>query len=231
MREDPKQPARPIVILNGFRSPAIAARSLKDDIEDATEGDCVALIAYPFIGDIDRCARAAVEKVQAQWPSGNADETVEVDAVGISMGGLVARWAALTPAQRSELLARRGEPAGEPFPRLRIARLFTFATPHQGSDVARWGFSPAARDMEPGSDFLAGLDEGPRPYATVAYAHTRDRMVQVDRAAPLGETPISSQGTRLMSHLTTHTDPVFVADLLRRLRGEQPLVRNSSSAD
>jgi pimeloyl-ACP methyl ester carboxylesterase len=227
MREDPKKPQRPIVILNGFRAPAIAARPLELEIVEATAGDStdVALVAYPLIGDIDRCARAAVREVQARWPGGSADETAEVDVVGISMGGLVARWAALTPAQRCDLLAHRGEAPQSDFPRLRIARLFTFATPHQGSEVARFGLSPAARDMRPGSPFLNGLDAGPQTYATVSYAHLGDRMVQVDNAAPIGRTPIWSEGTLVLSHMSTHFDPVFVADLLRRLRDETPLLQ------
>ncbi len=226
MRSSPRQPSRPIVILNGFHAPAVAARALEREIIDATSGSAteVALVAYPLLGDIDRCARATVEAVRARWPGDDQDQTVPVDVVGLSMGGLVARWAALAPAQRRELLAKRGEPAGEDFPRLRIARLFTFATPHRGSALARLGFSRAARDMRPGSEFLADLDADPRPYPTVPYAHLCDHVVEVSRAAPTGQGPIWHRGTLLLSHISTHYDPVFIADLLRRLRSETPLV-------
>ncbi|MDR2839109.1 MAG: alpha/beta fold hydrolase [Azonexus sp.] len=56
--------------------------------------------------------------------------------VGHSMGGLVCR----------SYLARHG---GK-----RVERLITLATPHAGSELARLGFSPNAREMTPGSLWL-----------------------------------------------------------------------------
>jgi triacylglycerol esterase/lipase EstA (alpha/beta hydrolase family) len=60
--------------------------------------------------------------------------------VAHSMGGLACR----------AYLARRGA--------ARVARLVTIATPHHGTRIARFGAGANARQMQPGSAFLAALE-------------------------------------------------------------------------
>ncbi len=225
LAKNPARPPRPIVILNGFRSPALFANSLRSDIAAATSDDDVLLIAYPLSGDIDGAAREAVRLISERWPGAKPDETAPVDVVGISMGGLVARWAALAPGVRRDL--GRGlsmEHDTGDFPRLHVARLFTFATPHQGANLAGIGMSRAARDMKPDSPFLKALNAAKRDYELVCYTYTGDSMVGARHAAPPGMIPIWNDGPALMTHFATHLDPVFIADLIRRLRGEPALV-------
>jgi triacylglycerol lipase len=68
----------------------------------------------------------------------------EVDVVAHSMGGLDSRWAI------EKLGAARY-----------VDDLVTLGTPHQGTYVAYLDFySPAGRDMDPGSEFLTDLNDG-----------------------------------------------------------------------
>lgn len=68
----------------------------------------------------------------------------EVDVVGHSMGGLDARWCVEKLGGASS-----------------VDDLITLGTPHQGTWMAYLGyFTPAGRDMVPGSDFLTRLNDG-----------------------------------------------------------------------
>src|SRR6185369_10092730 len=114
-------------------------------------------ISYTFGTRFDTLARTVIERVEATWPSDNPEETVEVDVVGVSMGGLVARWAALPPADRfREGAAHNPGATGK---RLRIRNLYTLGTPHRGAILANLiAPDPIARDMRAGSGFLRTLD-------------------------------------------------------------------------
>ena len=71
---------------------------------------------------------------------------IEVDVVAISMGGLIARYAAM--------------PLPDDSRQLRIRRLFTISTPHRGAKLAALPtFDQRQIDMRPGSAFLASLDD------------------------------------------------------------------------
>jgi hypothetical protein len=144
---------------------------------------------------------------------------MEVDVVGVSMGGLVARAAA------SDWVARRSAAGSR---RVRIARLFTLATPHKGATLAnRICPDGTARDMRPGCDFLSRLNAEPPEHELICYARLRDWWVGATNTAPPGREPMWVDAPALLSHqLVTH-DPVIRTDVARRLRGEEPLGRPS----
>lgn len=228
MRHDHRPLARPVVVLNGYRGLPSLANRIARKLREMTSGDRADLlpISYTLDTDFDRIAAEVVRRVDARWPSADPDQTVEVDVVGISMGGLVARWAALPPAQRFRGAASTppGKATGK---RLRIAHLFTISTPHRGAGFCD-SLAPdaAARDMRRGSPFLGVLDAAlpSAPYELVCYGQLRDHLVGATRCAPEGRQPIWTSGTFLFSHFKAGDNPLFLADIARRLRREPALL-------
>ena len=131
MRAAPVPLERPVVVLAGYRSWPVLAQGVKWRLFPVTSGntDDFLPISYSFQTDIEKMARMVVDRVQEQWPSDVDGETIEVDVVGISMGGLVARTAALelgdTPSGGEQRTRR-----------LRVRRLFTMGSPHTGAILA-----------------------------------------------------------------------------------------------
>jgi triacylglycerol esterase/lipase EstA (alpha/beta hydrolase family) len=81
-----------------------------------------------------RHLRGFIERVCAR------EDAPKVDIVAHSLGGVVARY----------YVERLG---GDE----RVHRLVTIATPHRGTEMARLGLVPSAREMRAGSDFLVEL--------------------------------------------------------------------------
>lgn len=212
MRANPTGVERPIVILSGWHSPGIdltLGRSLRR-LTGARPEQTLA-IAYPFATSVHGPAKLALRRVVEKFGV-EGEWTREVDVVGVSMGGLVARLAA------SDLL-------GLPH-RLRIARLFTLASPHRGSKLASLvRIDRASRDMRPGSTFLSQLDEAWRrgPYPIIPYAVLGDWMVGASNTAPPGQEPTWFRGPPLVGHHFISSNRAIVIDLARRLRDEEPI--------
>jgi pimeloyl-ACP methyl ester carboxylesterase len=160
---------------------------------------------------MEACRARVVGMVAARWPSPDPSRTIEVDVIGFSMGGVVARDAAI---------ARPGEV------RLNIVRLFTIASPHAGSSAADWptldGRVVAIRQ---GSEFLGRLkdehEQHPSGYELLPYVRLGDEIVDVALTAPRGMTPwwVTNRPFEL-AHGAAHRDPRIIADIARRLRGE-----------
>lgn len=211
MAANPRPLERPVVILSGWRSitPSAFVRNLCE-LTSKRRSDFLT-ICYPLAGDFDHAVDAAMKAIVDRFP-GSDEATAELDVVGISMGGLVARAAA----------ARRSGP------RLVMKRLFTLATPHRGAKLAdRIRVDEAGRCMRPGSEYLRRLDDelGRAPYELICYARLGDAMVGARNAAPPGREPIWAPSALVFSHLTISGDLAIKADIARRLRGEEPLGR------
>jgi len=224
MTQDPKALDRPLVVLGGYRAPYTLVGMMSGRLTRMTSGvraDALG-IAFMLEGSIEAAADRAVAKIDERWPGEDPEWTVEVDVVGISMGGLVARYA-WAVGERSD---------GTPRKKLRIARLFTIATPHRGATLAD-SIAPdrAARQMRAGSELLGVLDraDGSRDFEMVCYARTRDAMVGATRSAPPGEHPHWLHGPLLFGHLTVARDWRIAVDIARRLRGDEPLALESST--
>lgn len=210
MESSPVVVARPVIVLGGWRAPhvsASSAESLLRPLVSRRSEDFLAL-SYPTAGSVEAAADSAMGRIAARFPGQR-----EFDLVGISMGGLVAR----------QLASRLGLPA---------KRIFTMATPHRGATLARFVRPDiAAREMRPGSTWLAELDAAlaTAEYELVCYATLRDWWVGARNAAPPGHTPIwLDQETlfgRSLSHFAINRDQRILGDIARRLRGEEPLGR------
>lgn len=211
LRESPQPLARPVVVLSGWRSPAMVSRAIVDRLCLLTSGQFKDFLPfwYPLKGDIDAVAEHVRNALAARLARNAGAQVTEVDVVAHSMGGLVARLIAADETHTP-----------------RIVRLFTLGTPHRGARLAQGvTIDSAGRAMRPGSEFLASLDErlAHAKFELVPYAHLRDRWVGARNSAPHGRTPVWTGGTRFFSHFSVTEDRLILADIARRLRGEVPL--------
>src|SRR5690349_17675332 len=96
MRETPIGLARPLLVLAGWRAPRWPSAMLARRLSDLVGGpaDRFAAMAFPLCMTFSAAVPRIARLVEERWPSREPDETVEVDVVGISMGGLIARAAA-----------------------------------------------------------------------------------------------------------------------------------------
>lgn len=218
MSADPVLLARPVLVIGGFRSPDEFVASMTTKIVRMTSGRREDFVRVPtwFEGDIEDLAALAVEMVNDRWPAEGDDATVEVDVVGLSMGGIVARYAADRLAET--------RPGAR---RLRINRLITISTPHRGALLAeRMPLieDRATVDLYRRSLFLTRLDEAyDGSYEIVPYARLGDEVVGPINTAPPGRWPIWVSAPLVGdAHLTVNEDRRILTDIARRLRGEEP---------
>jgi len=220
MARDPQPLARPLLVLGGYLDPGFAAGTLARAFRRVTGDRRIVRVNFFWRASIQSCrehVHAMLKRhlVDAGAPPGAPEAWPEVDVVGFSMGGVIARVAA------SEL-----EPVPAPGP-VRIARLFTLDSPHRGARMAEW---PAPtllqRELRAGSPLLRALDgreAAGRSFALHPFTRFGDRVVGPERTAPAGMRPIGVRPPRFSpSHLAACRDPRLVAEIARHLRGEPP---------
>jgi pimeloyl-ACP methyl ester carboxylesterase len=213
MRRRPVAVARPVVVLNGYHAWHGLVASLQHSLVGLVsqrETDFFD-VSYGLMTCIHRVRRYVLDEIERVHGLER-----EIDVVGISMGGLVAR-----------LIARewRGDTR-----HARVRRIFTLASPHRGATRAqRIHIDAAGRDMMPGSAMLAELNQHVHPELR-CYTQLRDAVVGATNTAPPGMEPFWSAGTVCMSHFTTVHNPVFLADIARCLRQEPPLLQAGAAS-
>lgn len=224
MRDHPKPLDRPLLIVGGWANTSLMTTRLAGAIRGiATDNAQIAHVSLLTCTSFESCRKRLIEVVDEEFgrgeEAGDQSETVEVDVIAYSMGGLAARYAA-APRLDDER-------------RLKIRRLFTISTPHRGAQMAPMArFERRASDMLPGSAFLAVLD-GVLPdadYEITAYARLGDLIVGPMNCAPPGcalwwvpNRPFE------LSHHDAFRDPRILGDIARRLRGETPFTRQPAS--
>ena len=189
MRSQRKPLIRPVLVVDGYLDPglgsAVVANWVRKLTPDETQVITVNLLTST---NFDACRQTIVAAVEEAFPSDDPAATREVDVIGLSMGGLAARYAALPAAgEHSASMATATvpstAPSSEPSPatasasspatqtadllkptgkRLKIARLFTLSSPHLGAtmaDVPTYLFISTQRDMRRGSPFLQQLND------------------------------------------------------------------------
>ncbi|MHC5022474.1 MAG: esterase/lipase family protein [Planctomycetota bacterium] len=213
MRDDPHTFDRPVVLVGGFFDTGVFSAKTARVLESLTTNPNQVIVFTPHrYSTFESCRTRLVQFVDEHFPCDDEGQTTEVDVVAVSMGGLVARYAAMDP------------PEGER--RLRIRRLFTIATPHRGADLASVPtLDKRVMAMRTGSTFLKTLDEAypEADYELHPYVRLGDWIVGADNTAPPGD---HAWWVRTIpwspAHIAAQHDPRILADICRRLRGEQP---------
>ena len=210
MSEDPKPLDRPLVCITGWLDLG-AKKALDTHCARTIDDDRVLVIRVDETSTMQQAREKVMIAVDERFPGDDPVWTAEVDVIGFSMGGLVARYAA-------------DQATGDRH--LRIARLFTVSTPHRGSVMAGAAvLSAQARDMRSGSPFLKYLDDDVEiDYELIAYTRLCDRAVGEQNAAPPGDTPWWVSALPFEdSHIDAIRDPRILTDITKRLRGEPPV--------
>jgi pimeloyl-ACP methyl ester carboxylesterase len=210
MRDDVRPAQRPIVVIGGYADPGVVSLAVTRRLRCCFKDDLRIISFQPAaILSMDGARDRLIDKVQSELPSTDPNATTEVDVVAVSMGGLIARHAALP---------RDGQR------RLRIVNLYTLASPHRGAQTAVVpSFEPRVTDMRAGSEFLTRLDSAPRDYTLVPYGRLGDFIVGVQNTAPPGETTRWVPTPAFQAaHIQVYSDERILADIVRRMRGETP---------
>ncbi|MEY2714747.1 MAG: hypothetical protein RIT24_1090 [Planctomycetota bacterium] len=198
---------RPLVVVSGVGDPAISGTAILKRIEPVVEGTVIGIDFFSeatFGGARQKLLREVATRLGT-----DLDHLPEVDVIAFSMGGLVARDAAIP--DRADR-------------RLSIARLFTICTPHEGARLAAIPIgTPQSDDMTPTSDFIMRLRASRRDYDLICYCRLDDVTVGEEFCAPEGTplwwvpTPFGEWG-----HMQAFFDARIVVDIARRIRGETP---------
>jgi hypothetical protein len=214
MEDAPRRLERPVVVIGGYLDPNVSTTHLTREIKEMTGDDRVIGVVIGFCGSFAECRDKVIEAVDLAFPNPGANETTEVDVVGASLGGLVARYAAAPSLD------------GKRPRRLKVARLFTISSPHRGARMAVLALNQMQADMRPGSRFLeyvAGCDAAAE-YELYPYVCRGDWIVGEEHAAPPGVEPIWLAGSPwhvMDGHRGSWHDARIIADIGRRLRGEE----------
>lgn len=215
MRADQRPLVRPVVILGGWHSPGVANWGLAARLTPSTSGrpEDFLSITYPSRLSLSSAAGAAFRTIEAQGLRSR-----DIDVIGISMGGILAR-----------ALAANAFAFGD----LKVRRVFTIASPHRGAKIAKVVVpDAAARDMRPGSRFLGTLNKHEAGHELHCYGALRDWWIGARNTAPPGLNPywidVGPGLGRLCTHFAINHEKRVMADIARRLRAEDPIALRAS---
>ena len=214
MSAHPRPLDRPLLVVGGFWDFGVSPPLYKWHFHRISGDDRIVPVSIAFCGSFHECRAALIDAVDRAFPTDDPEFTTEVDVVGASLGGLAARFAAA--------------PSPDPVHprRLKIARLFSIASPQSGATLAAdFGFTQFHRDMRPGSAFLETLagEDAQATYKLYPYVRLGDGIVGDQYAAPPNQSPLWLPTPPLQSaHAGALTDPRIIADIARHLRGEHP---------
>ena len=210
--------ARPVVVIGGIGDLGVGATYTGRWMKSRAGDRRVIGVSPGWALTFDDAAQAVVAAVERYYPSDDPTQTVPVDVIGLSMGGVNARHAA----------APGGTFKGK---RLNVARLYTISSPGVGAVEADF-FGPllfgTARAMRTGSPFMTRLADREQQvdaadrYPLVAYARANDRTVGKGVRLPPGSNGqliwLPVPWWNLSTHNFCYTDGRILNDILRRLR-------------
>jgi hypothetical protein len=214
MRADPRPLRRPVLLIGGFLDPHIVPTLYRSFFASVTIDAKLIPVSIGFCNSFAECRQKVIAAVDTACPSTDPIWTTEVDVVGASLGGLVARYAA----------APSPDPAHPR--RLRIARLFSISSPQSGSALAEsFAMTDFHREIRPHSAFLDKLatQDAEAGYILYPYVLLNDWIIDDRCAAPPGTFAFwLANDSLLPSHYTAMFDDRILADIARRLRDEPP---------
>jgi hypothetical protein len=225
MAKAPKQLHRPVVVLAGYADLGRASCGMKSCLKKSTGDERVLDVSFFWTFHFDAARDHLIAEIEKEFPSEDPKWTTEVDVIGFSMGGMVARFAAL-PVESDEPARKQ----------LKVARLFTISSPHRGSFAADFvPFDPRAVSLRSESSLIQKLDGSlsGAAYEMFCYTRLRDWIVGTKNTSPpvavLKASNVTWQSDTAwwvaplpftMPHGSAYRDPRIMADILRRLRDE-----------
>ena len=220
MKREPAPLERPVLVIGGYLDPGLAASHVARTLRNLTGDERIYSVATLGSEDFDDARRRLFEFLHNALPD---QASGAFDVVGISMGGLVARYAA---SGLPDISAQDSGRPHSPSDRLRIVRLFSIATPHRGARMADdRALHRLQQQMHLDSDFMArlGAQSTSLDYKIIPYVRLDDAVVGVENSAPLGMNPWWVSNRPLEgAHTQAFSDPRILADIARHLRGEKP---------
>lgn len=226
MQAEPVALERPVIVIDGWLAYG-GASVIKRELQDLTGGDGALFISYSYpliFSTLESNAHNVVKIVEERWPSNDPNWTSEVDVVGFSMGGLIARVAAEEPRKNKK-----------PRKRLNVKRMFTVSSPHKGTG---WWIAWLPVDQMSwavglyGGGYRNWLDEKllEANYELFCYGQGNDWIVGNNFEAT-GYPEIKARGLFFFSHINSYGNYRHLADIAARLRGEDPIIEvpNSTS--
>jgi pimeloyl-ACP methyl ester carboxylesterase len=222
MKQSPKALARPVVVVGGFMDVGVAAPPVAEQLRRATGDGRVISVSVGLCPTFNACRERVIAAVDEAFPSTDPLWTTEVDVVGYSMGGIVARYAGSGIAEAGSGAVPTSARAVR---RLRIGRLFTISSPHRGAMLAKAlpVLNSLQADMRAESPFMVVLNAQPIAYPLYPYVCLGDEQVGDANAAPAGVTAWWVSNESLSdAHGAARKDPRILADIARRLRYETP---------
>lgn len=240
MSSSPRPLRRPVVVVCGFLDAGVTSPGIAKWLTQTTrEPGRILVITLFWCRTFEECREKIVTDVQKAFPSDDVCRTAEVDVIGLSMGGLAARYAALPAGLEPEPLPTTlpaTAPVTTPTPACRylnIHQLFTLASPHRGAVIATFpAINRMQVDMRKDSAFLNQLNAlGSPPYPVIPYTRVPDGHVGSANTSLPGQTPIWMPNAALEDgHTGIPGDLRIIADIARRLRGEKPYATEPRSA-
>lgn len=242
LRAAPVAPARPIVVIGGLFDVGVTSDALGNRVGELI-GPSANVLAVSMWGTttIEDCRIKVLNELESRFPSDDPDWTREVDVIGFSLGGVVARYAAMSPDDRANVYLGAQEGSEDRLSarsrkRLKVSRLFCISVPNSGCDAAE---PPTLDDrvvaIRRRSPFLLAVDRVQGSWGTTlddreraafafpiyAYARLDDEIVGAYNAG-VGTRPPWWVSNRLfeVAHGDAYRDPRILADIARRLRGE-----------
>jgi triacylglycerol lipase len=185
----------PVLLVHGYQCNRGFWVSLRGQLERA--GWQVATISLnPVFNDIDGYVGQLSHRIEEVCAAAGTDRLI---LVGHSMGGLASR----------AYLRVHGH--------AKVAKLVTLGSPHHGSRLAVLGPGRNARQMIPGSDWLAGLNAPgvvPLPAATVSIYSCQDNYVMPQ------DSPVLAGAKMVPLAGIGHLEMAFSPEIARRLLDE-----------
>ena len=242
LRATPVTPTRPILVIGGLFDVGVTSDALGNRVGELI-GPSADVLAVSMWGTstIEDCRIKVLNELESRFPSDDPDWTREVDVIGFSLGGVVARYAAMSPEDRAGVYTGVQEGAEDRLSargrkRLKISQLFCISVPNTGCEAAE---PPTLDDrviaIRRRSPFLLAIDRVQGAWGTTlddreraafafpiyAYARLDDAIVGAENAG-IGVRPPWWVSNRLfeVAHGDAYRDPRILADIARRLRGE-----------
>ena len=218
MEQNPVTPVRPVVIAGGWGGTNLAKLPVTKELRRALGARNVIIVTFNGCKNFTECRRRLIGGIQRALACSDPMTTPEDDVVGVSLGGLVAIDAAAPPVDPARGDARQ----------MKIVNLYTISTPFHGANMAFMPGSKFLDDMMENSDYLTRVRSEVKraDYNIIAYGRMGDFWVGVDNVEAAGYPFYWLPNRGLEDAHHGFKDPRIIADIARRVRGEQPYTKS-----